>query len=85
MNSARHVIKRNLNPRFLSWMASYDVASTIHQSLEVGVGPGDSEGVELYGVEGAKVIAVLEARLNAEYDAIVDAHRPPHWPCEPLR
>jgi hypothetical protein len=36
-------------------------------------------------VEGAKVIAALEARLNAEYDAIVDAHRPPHWPCEPLR
>ena len=28
-----HVIKRNLNPRLLSEMAFYDVASTIHQSL----------------------------------------------------
>ena len=33
MYSARHVIKRILNPRFLSQMTFYDVASTIHQSL----------------------------------------------------
>jgi hypothetical protein len=29
MGSARHVIKRILNPRFLSYMATYDVASTL--------------------------------------------------------
>jgi len=29
----RHVIERILNPRFLSQMASDDVASTIHQAL----------------------------------------------------
>ena len=34
--SARHVIKRVLNPRLLSSMASHDVGSTIHQSLAVG-------------------------------------------------
>jgi hypothetical protein len=28
MNSARHVTKRMLNPRFLSQTASYEVAST---------------------------------------------------------
>ena len=33
MGSARHVIERIVNPRFLSDMASYDVASTFHQSL----------------------------------------------------
>jgi len=33
MDSARHVITRISNPRFLSRMTYYDVASTIHQSL----------------------------------------------------
>ena len=33
MDSARHVIKRILKPRFLSQLASYNVASTVHQSL----------------------------------------------------
>jgi len=33
MDSARHVITRILNPRFLSHMAFYDLASTVHQSL----------------------------------------------------
>ena len=33
MDSARHVIKRILNPRFLSEMTSCDAASTIHQIL----------------------------------------------------
>jgi len=37
MDSARHVIKCILNPHFLSYMASYDVASTIHQSLIRGM------------------------------------------------
>jgi hypothetical protein len=32
MDSARHVIERSLNPRFLRYMASYDVASTFDQS-----------------------------------------------------
>ena len=36
MDSARHIIKRILNPRFLRQMTSYDVASTIHQSLRGG-------------------------------------------------
>jgi len=36
MDSAHHVIKRILNVRFLSSMASYDVAKTIHQSLTIG-------------------------------------------------
>lgn len=43
------------------------------------------EAVALYGVEGANVVARLEARLNAEYDALVDRKAPPHWPCEALR
>jgi len=33
---ARHVIKRILNLHFLSQTASYDVASTIHQTLRPG-------------------------------------------------
>ena len=33
MESARHAITRISNPRVLSCMASYDVASTIHESL----------------------------------------------------
>jgi hypothetical protein len=33
MDSARHVIKRMLHRHFMNHMASYDVASTIHQSL----------------------------------------------------
>jgi len=32
MDGARHVIKRMLNPLVWSQMASYDVASTVHQS-----------------------------------------------------
>jgi hypothetical protein len=37
MDSARHVIKRILNTRlFESCIPSYDVASTIHQSLAPG-------------------------------------------------
>jgi len=36
MSSARHVITRMLNPRFLSELASYDVASTVHLSLPFG-------------------------------------------------
>jgi hypothetical protein len=33
MDSARHDIRRILTARFLSYMAFYDVASTIHESL----------------------------------------------------
>jgi hypothetical protein len=33
MDSARLVIKHNLNPRFLSHMASYELAITIRRSL----------------------------------------------------
>ena len=36
MDSARHVIKRILNPGFSSLLASHDVASTIHESLVPG-------------------------------------------------
>jgi len=37
MDSARHGIKRILNPRSLSEMATYDVATTIYQSVQQGV------------------------------------------------
>jgi len=33
MHSAHHVNKRILSPRFLSQIATYDQASTIHQCL----------------------------------------------------
>jgi len=36
MDSARHIITRILNPRFLNSLASYDVARTVHQSLAGG-------------------------------------------------
>jgi len=36
MVSARHVIERIVYPCFLSLMASYDVVSTVHQSLGSG-------------------------------------------------
>ena len=45
----------------------------------------DVDAMRLYGVEGAEIIARLEARLNAEYDALIDLKAPPYWPCEPLR
>ena len=35
-DGARHVLKLILNPHFMSCMASYDVTSTIHQSLPGG-------------------------------------------------
>jgi hypothetical protein len=38
MDGARHVIEHIFSPRLLSQEASYDVASTIHQSLEHGAG-----------------------------------------------
>jgi len=34
MDFAQHVIKHNLHPRFYIQMASYDVASTIHQGTD---------------------------------------------------
>jgi len=37
---ARHVIQRILNPRFLSYMASYDVATNICETLFGGRGGG---------------------------------------------
>jgi len=36
-DSLRHVIKRIVDPLSVSQMASYDVASSIHESLHVGV------------------------------------------------
>jgi len=36
MDGACHVIKLMLKPRFSIYMASYHVASTIHQSLGLG-------------------------------------------------
>ena len=36
MDSARHVTKPILLPRLLSQTASFDVASTIHRSLDYG-------------------------------------------------
>ena len=40
MDGARRVIKFDFNPRFLSYVTSYDVASTIHQSLVLGTRVG---------------------------------------------
>jgi len=37
MDSARHVIKRNVNPRFLGLLASYDVASTIRHGAHTSL------------------------------------------------
>jgi hypothetical protein len=41
MDSARPVMQHVLNPHFFGQLASYDVASTIHQTL----GPGHDGGV----------------------------------------
>ena len=38
MDGARFLIERILKPRFLSQTSSYDVASTIHQSLPAYAG-----------------------------------------------
>ncbi len=48
-------------------------------------GGGMDDADAMYGESGARDVAELEARLNATFDAIVDASRPPFWPCEPLR
>ena len=52
MNSACHAIKRNLHPRFLSYVASDDVASNIHQSLRRG-GTGAAPSVEGRGLHSS--------------------------------
>ena len=46
MDIARQVITRVLNPRLLNQTASYDVASTIHQSLPHGRQQRESAGGE---------------------------------------
>jgi len=47
MNSACHLIYRTFNPRFLSLMASYDVAGTIHQSPPGGHAPQQGRAVQV--------------------------------------
>jgi len=47
MDNVYHVIKRVSNPRFMSQMVSYDVASIIHQSLYQTT--SDSLSLELHG------------------------------------
>ena len=47
MDSARHVIKRIVDPRFMSSPASCDVASTIHQSLQAKCSPHHQTHSEL--------------------------------------
>jgi hypothetical protein len=65
-------------------------AAEQHQPQQLGVPnladprAAPDEAVALYGVEGAALIRGLEAKLNADYDAVVDLRAPPHWPCEPL-
>jgi hypothetical protein len=54
MDSARHVIQRLVNHRLLIEMASYDVASTIHQSLVRGA-CSDDRPVHPYLPRGADV------------------------------
>lgn len=68
MNSARrHVIKRNFDLGSLSQMASYDVGSTIHQSLWRGHGYWNGRyqfELVLHG-EGARAV-----------ERVADAERP---------
>jgi hypothetical protein len=70
MNSARHVIRRSFNPRVLSQTVSYDVASTIHQSLPVttmtapppaGTCKGDADSAS--GVRRRSMVAPPPARV----------------------
>jgi hypothetical protein len=49
MGSAIHVIHRMLNPRCLSQMACYDVASTIHLSLAGGPPTTGEEWIAAFG------------------------------------
>ena len=46
MDCARHIIKRALNPRSLDETTTYDVASTVHQSIAPGELEGDVREVE---------------------------------------
>jgi hypothetical protein len=67
MDSARHVIRCDSNPRLLHCVVSYDVASTVHQSLPATANPvtGASAAAPL-------VAGYLEPRSN------FDKHTPPH-------
>jgi len=58
MNSARHVIKRILNPRCLGYTTSYDVASTIHQSLGGDLTTSPDTGVTIGNGQAAGVAAL---------------------------
>jgi len=82
MDSARHVIKYVLHPRFLIYMTSYDVAITIHQSLDAGVYPaawgGHRCGVPLLRrVAGAAVLPgdALRDGLRELRDVRTHLHR----------
>jgi hypothetical protein len=69
---ARHVIRRISNPRFLSNMTSYDVASTFHQSLRQGGGRRAEQrairaAAQLPGLRGGHSLTVV---LATSWDAV---------------
>jgi len=77
MDSARHVIERIPNPHALNQMPSYDVASSIHQSLETGSGKTTQmtqymheEGYSTFGMIGCtqprRVAAMSVAKRVSE-------------------
>jgi len=54
-----------------------------------GDGDGDGDGdddvkVRMYGLDGARDVAAVEAAMNASFDAWTDARAPEYYPCEPL-
>ena len=56
-----------------------------------GAGDGDGDGdgddnvkVRMYGLDGARDVAAVEAAMNASFDAWTDARAPEYYPCEPL-
>jgi len=81
MDSARYVIKRILNPHLLSQMASYDMASTIHQSLGGGGGcdaAAQSETSLAAFKQAYPLLAAVEEACNeiAAFRAIEGSARP---------
>jgi len=72
MDSARHAIKRILNPRCLSWMACYDEASTIHQSLFAGAHLPFADDDLLTSIETGTVPEIREehTKLSGRLDSL---------------
>ena len=61
LDSARKVIRFILNPGFLHEMASYDVGSTVYQSLRGGAPAGDvrSRGLQMKLITSCEIWCLL--------------------------